>query len=41
MFVKPGGLGKYDPQLYKPAADARGADQMDYSKVAKAEAQDA
>mmetsp|Transcript_18672 Transcript_18672/g.61077 ORF Transcript_18672/g.61077 Transcript_18672/m.61077 type:complete len:633 (+) Transcript_18672:79-1977(+) len=33
MLVKPGGLGKYDPQLYKPAADARGADQMDYTKV--------
>jgi len=33
MLLPKGTLGKYDPQLYKPAADARGADQMDYSKV--------
>jgi hypothetical protein len=33
MLLKAGGLGKYNPQLCKPAADARGADQMDYSKV--------
>jgi NNP family nitrate/nitrite transporter-like MFS transporter len=33
MLCKAGALGKYDPQLYKPAVEARGADQMDYSNV--------
>ena len=27
------GLGSYDPQIIKPAADMRGADQMNYDNV--------
>ena len=33
MLVKAGGLGSYDPQIIKPAADMRGADQMNYDDV--------
>merc|ERR1719238_1860838 len=33
MLFKAGGLGSYDPQLIKPPADLRGADQMDYSNA--------
>merc|ERR1719238_676754 len=38
MLFKAGGLGKYDPQLVKPPADLRGADQLKYdeSKTEKA-----
>lgn len=35
MLFKPGGLGTYDPQRWKPPADFRGADQMDYQNVAE------
>jgi NNP family nitrate/nitrite transporter-like MFS transporter len=31
MLFKAGALGKYDPQLIKPAADLRGADQLNYA----------
>ncbi|EOD36145.1 hypothetical protein EMIHUDRAFT_440685 [Emiliania huxleyi CCMP1516] len=35
MFLKPGALGKFDPQLWMPKGEEmRGADQMDYSSVA-------
>merc|ERR1719326_1758028 len=30
MLFKAGGLGKYDPQMIKPLADLRGADQLKY-----------
>ena len=33
MLVKAGGLGSYDPQIIKPPADMRGADQMNYDDV--------
>jgi len=33
LLFGPGGLGSYDPQIIKPAAGARGADMMDYSKA--------
>lgn len=33
MFVGPGGLGKYDPQIIKPPAGYRGADSMDMGAV--------
>ena len=36
MLVGKGGLGGYDPQIIKPPADYRGADQMDYAAAAKA-----
>ena len=32
MLFKAGGLGSYDPQLIKPPADMRGADQLNYGK---------
>jgi len=41
MLFKKGQLGRYNPQLYKPADDARGADQMDYSQVQKTEKEEA
>merc|ERR1719478_519124 len=31
MFTRAGALGSYDPQIIKPPADYRGADQMDYA----------
>ena len=33
MLVKAGGLGSYDPQIIKPPAEMRGADQMNYDDV--------
>ncbi len=33
MLVKAGALGSYDPQIVKPSADMRGADQMNYDNV--------
>ena len=33
MLFKAGGLGSYDPQLVKPPASMRGADQMDYGNA--------
>jgi len=36
MLVGAGGLPCYDPQIIKPPADYRGADSMDYGKVASA-----
>mmetsp|Transcript_22227 Transcript_22227/g.67517 ORF Transcript_22227/g.67517 Transcript_22227/m.67517 type:complete len:631 (+) Transcript_22227:222-2114(+) len=34
LLLPKGALGRYDPQLYQPSGQTRGADQMDYSKVA-------
>ena len=31
MLTGPKGMGSYDPQLIKPPADARGADQISYA----------
>ena len=33
MLFKPGALGSYDPQLIKPPADLKGADQLNYGKT--------
>ena len=33
MFFKAGGMGSYNPQIIKPPADMRGADQMNYDDV--------
>ena len=33
MLVKAGALGSYNPQIVKPSADMRGADQMNYDNV--------
>merc|ERR1712023_526417 len=33
MLVPAGGLGSYNPQIWKPPADYRGADSMDFSNV--------
>ena len=35
MLFPAGGLGSYDPQLIKPPADLRGADQMKYDDLKK------
>jgi len=35
MLFPAGGLGSYDPQLIKPPADMRGADQLNYDKAKK------
>merc|ERR1712196_303898 len=33
MLFRPGGLGSYDPQLIKPPADMKGADQLNFQSV--------
>merc|ERR1719198_362496 len=33
MLFKAGGLGSYDPQLIKPPADLKGADQLNYKEA--------